>query len=47
VIVLINRREVTSAEEAARLIDSFSGRGVIEMVFERQGAMFRTEFIIR
>ena len=47
VIVLINRREVSSAEEAARLIDSFSGRGVIEMVFERQGAMYRTEFIIR
>jgi serine protease Do len=47
VIVMINRREVASAQDAARLIDSFSGRGVIEMIFERQGAMFRTEFIIR
>ena len=47
VILMINRRTVNSAEDAARLIDAFSGRGVIEMVFERQGAMFRTEFIIR
>ena len=47
VIVMINRRAVNTAEDAARLIDAFSGRGVIEMVFERQGGMFRTEFIIR
>ena len=44
VIVMINRREVSSAQDAARLIDAFGGRSVIEMVFERQG---RTEFIIR
>lgn len=47
VIVMINRREVSSAQDAARLIDAFGGRSVIEMVFERQGAMYRTEFIIR
>ena len=47
VIVMINQREVNSAEDAARLLEYFSGRGVIQMVFERQGAMFRTEFIIR
>lgn len=47
VIVMINQRQVTSAEDAARALEYFSGRGVIQMVFERQGAMFRTEFIIR
>jgi serine protease Do len=47
VIVMINQREVGSAEDAARLLDYFGGRGVIQMVFERQGGMFRTEFIIR
>ena len=47
VIVAINQREVNSADDAARLLEYFSGKGVIQMVFERQGAMFRTEFIIR
>lgn len=47
VVVSINQRQVASAEDAARLLDYFGGRGVIQMVFERQGAMFRTEFIIR
>lgn len=46
-IVSINQRQVASAEDAARLLDYFAGRGVIQMVFERQGGMFRTEFIIR
>lgn len=47
VIVMINQRQVTSAEDAARALEYYSGRGVIQMLFERQGAMFRTEFIIR
>lgn len=46
-VVSINQRQVASAEDAGRLLEYFSGRGVIQMVFERQGALFRTEFIIR
>ena len=47
VIVQINQARVTSAEEAARALEYYGGRGVIRMVLERGGTLYATEFIIR
>ncbi|HJU65786.1 MAG TPA: PDZ domain-containing protein, partial [Gemmatimonadaceae bacterium] len=47
VIVQINRVPVESAEDAARALDSYGGRGVIRMFFERAGRIYSTDFIIR
>ena len=47
VIVQINRTAVESAEDAAKALNYYGGRGVIRMFLEREGAMFSTDFIIR
>ena len=47
VIVQINQARVTSAEEAARALDYYGGRGAIRMVLERGGTLYATDFIIR
>jgi serine protease Do len=47
VIVQINRTPIGSADEAARAIDAFAGRGLIRMFYERGGRPYFTDFIIR
>ena len=47
VIVQINRTQVASADDAAKAIDYYSGRGPIRMFFERGGRIFSTDFSIR
>ena len=47
VIVQINRATVSSADDAARAIDYYAGRGPIRLVFERGGRFGWTDFIIR
>jgi serine protease Do len=47
VIVQINRTPIQSADEAARAIDAFAGRGLIRMFYERRGRPYFTDFIIR
>jgi serine protease Do len=48
VIVQINTRPVTSAQDAASALEYFGGRrGVIRMFLERGGAVYTTDFIMR
>jgi serine protease Do len=47
VIVQINQSPVESAQDAARALDRYAGRGVIRMFFERAGRIYSTDFIIR
>jgi serine protease Do len=47
VIVQINTTPVTSAQDAARALEYFGGRGVIRMFLERGGAVYTTDFIMR
>jgi serine protease Do len=47
VIVQINRTQIASAEDAARALDYYGGRGVIRMFIERGGTIYTTDFIIR
>ena len=47
VIVQINRTRVTNADEAARALDYYGGRGPIVLWFEHQGRIYTTEFVIR
>lgn len=47
VIVQINRTPIESADEAARAIDAYAGRGLIRMFYERGGRAYFTDFIIR
>jgi serine protease Do len=47
VIVQVNRTPVTSADEAARALDYYGGRGPIRLFFERGGQVFSTDFEIR
>jgi serine protease Do len=47
VIVQINRTPIQSADEAARAIDTYAGRGLIRMFYERGGRAYFTDFIIR
>ena len=47
VIVQINRTPIASAQDAAKALDYFSGRGAIRMYFEREGNIYTTDFIIR
>jgi serine protease Do len=47
VIVQINRTPIESADEAARAIDTYAGRGLIRMFYERGGRAYFTDFIIR
>jgi serine protease Do len=47
VILQINRTEITSAQDAARALDYYGGRGPIRLVFEHNGQLLFTNFIIR
>jgi serine protease Do len=47
VIVQINRTAVETAEDAARALNYYGGRGVIRMFLEREGTVYSTDFIIR
>ncbi len=47
VIVQINNYPVANADEAARAIDVFGGRGPIRMFFERGGRVYSTDFVMR
>jgi serine protease Do len=47
VIVQINRTPIRSAQDAAKAIDYFSGRGAIRMFLERDGNVYTTDFVIR
>jgi serine protease Do len=47
VIVRINRTPVASAEDAARAIDYYGGRGPMRMYVERGGRLLFTDFVIR
>ena len=43
----VNRTPVTSADEAARALDYYGGRGPIRLFFERGGQVYSTDFYIR
>ena len=47
VIIGVNRLSVSSAEEVARALDRLAGNGVIQLVIERRGAMYTTQFYIQ
>ncbi len=47
VIVQVNQLPIESAEDAARALDSYGGRSVIRMFFERGGRIHSTDFMIR
>jgi serine protease Do len=47
VIVQVNRTTVSSADEVARAIDYYAGRGPIRLYFERGGRLAFTDFLIR
>ncbi|HYW49334.1 MAG TPA: trypsin-like peptidase domain-containing protein, partial [Gemmatimonadaceae bacterium] len=47
VIIGVNRTSVSSAEEVARAIDQLAGRGVIQLIIERRGSMYSTQFYIQ
>jgi serine protease Do len=47
VILQINRTPIESADDAARAIDVYAGRGLIRMYYERAGRAYFTDFIIR
>ncbi len=47
VIVQVNRTPVQSADEVARALDAYAGRGPIRVVFERGGRYAFTDFLIR
>jgi serine protease Do len=47
VIVQINRTAVGSAEDVSRAVDYYAGRGPIRLIFERQGRISYTDFVIR
>ena len=46
VIVQVNRTPVQSADDAARAVDDYAGRGPIRLVFERGGRYAFTDFLI-
>ena len=46
VIIQINRTPVTDAQQAARVLEYYSGRGPIRMYFERAGTVYSTDFRI-
>jgi serine protease Do len=45
-IIAINRTPVTDAQQAARVLEYYSGRGPIRMFFERNGTVYSTDFRI-
>ncbi len=47
VIIGVNRASVSSAEEVAHAIDRLTGRGMIQLIIERRGAMYSTQFYIQ
>lgn len=47
VIVQINQARITSAQDAARALDYYAGRGVIRMILERGGQYFPVDFVMR
>ena len=47
VITQVNRTPVRRAEDAARAVDYYAGRGPMTVFFERQGQMFRSDFLLR
>ncbi len=47
VIVQVNQLPIESAEDAARALDTYGGRSVIRMFFERAGRIYSTDFMIR
>ena len=47
VIVQINNTRIHSAEEAAKALDYYGGRGPIRMFLERDGQIYITDFTIR
>ncbi len=47
VIIGVNRKSVATAEEVAQAINELAGRGVIQLIIERRGAMYSTQFYIQ
>ena len=47
VILQVNRTPVRTAEDAARAIDYYAGRGPVTVFFERDGQVFRSDFLLR
>lgn len=47
VLVQINRAAVEDAAGAARLLDSFAGRGPIQLIVERGGNLFSPDIVIK
>ena len=47
VIIGVNRMSVSTAEEVARAIDQLAGRGMIQLIIERRGSMYSTQFYIQ
>jgi serine protease Do len=47
VIIGVNRASVSSAEEVAQAIEQLAGRGMIQLIIERRGAMYSTQFYIQ
>jgi serine protease Do len=47
VIVQINQTRIGSAQDAARALEYYGGRGVIRMFLERGGAIYTTDFVMR
>jgi serine protease Do len=46
-IIQVNRTPVTDAQQAARVLEYYIGRGPIRMFFERDGTVYSTDFRIR
>ncbi len=46
-IIQVNRTPVTDAQQAARVLEYYIGRGPIRMFFERNGTVYSTDFRIR
>ena len=47
VIVWINRTKLSSAQDASRALDYYAGRGPIRLIYEREGQLFASDFVIR
>jgi serine protease Do len=47
VIVQVNRTPIASADEAAKAIDYYGGRGPIQLYFEHGGRVYTTDFQLR
>jgi serine protease Do len=47
VITQVNRTPIATADEAARAIDYYAGRGPITVFLERAGQLYRSDFVLR